>query len=48
MVEMLKTYDFRRQQPVFELEKIRFRDGAIFHDILTWLFRTSFIDGIAC
>ncbi|MGE5862809.1 MAG: UbiD family decarboxylase [Nitrososphaerales archaeon] len=34
MVEMLKTYDFRRQQPVFELEKIRFRDGAIFHDIL--------------
>jgi len=34
MVEMLKTYDFRRQQPVFELEKIRFRDNAIFHDIL--------------
>ena len=34
MVEMLKTYDFRRQQPVFELEKIRFRDNAVFHDIL--------------
>jgi 2,5-furandicarboxylate decarboxylase 1 len=34
MVEMLKTYDFRRQQPIFELEKIRFRDDAIFHDIL--------------
>jgi len=34
MVEMLKTYDFRRQQPVFELEKIRFRDNAIFRDIL--------------
>jgi UbiD family decarboxylase len=34
MVEMLKTYDFRRQQPIFELEKIRFRDNAIFHDIL--------------
>ena len=34
MVEMLKTYDFKRQQPVFELEKIRFRDHAIFHDIL--------------
>ena len=34
MVEMLKTYDFKRQQPVFELEKIRFRDNAIFHDIL--------------
>jgi 2,5-furandicarboxylate decarboxylase 1 len=34
MVEMLRTYDFKRQQPVFELEKIRFRDNAIFHDIL--------------
>ena len=34
MVEMLKTYDFKRQQPVFELDKIRFRDNAIFHDIL--------------
>jgi UbiD family decarboxylase len=34
MVEMLKTYDFRRQQPIFELENIRFRDNAIFHDIL--------------
>jgi 2,5-furandicarboxylate decarboxylase 1 len=34
MVEMLRTYDFKRQQPVFELEKIRFRDNAVFHDIL--------------
>lgn len=34
MVEMLRTYDFKRKQPVFELEKIRFRDGAIYHDIL--------------
>lgn len=34
MVEMLKTYDLKRQQPVFELEKILFRDNAIFHDIL--------------
>ena len=34
MVEMLKTYDFRRQQPIFELENIRFRNNAIFHDIL--------------
>ncbi len=34
MVEMLRTYDFRRKQPVFELEKISFRDGAIYHDIL--------------
>ncbi len=34
MVEMLRTYDFRRKQPVFELEKISFRDGAVYHDIL--------------
>ena len=34
MVEMLRTYDFKRKQPVFELEKIKFRDGAIYHDIL--------------
>lgn len=34
MVEMLRTYDFKRRQPVFELEKIKFRDGAIYHDIL--------------
>ncbi len=34
MVEMLRTYDFKRKQPVFELEKIMFRDNAIYHDIL--------------
>jgi 2,5-furandicarboxylate decarboxylase 1 len=34
MVEMLRTYDFRRKQPVFELEKIMFRNNAIYHDIL--------------
>ncbi|MFZ0327686.1 MAG: UbiD family decarboxylase [Nitrososphaeraceae archaeon] len=34
MVEMLKTYDLKRQQPMFELERIRFRENAIFHDIL--------------
>lgn len=34
MVEMLRTYDHRRRQPVFELDRIRFRDGAIYHDIL--------------
>jgi UbiD family decarboxylase len=34
MVEMLRTYDFKRKQPVFELEKIKFRDNAIYHDIL--------------
>ena len=34
MVEMLRTYDYKRKQPVFELEKIRFRNNAIFYDIL--------------
>jgi UbiD family decarboxylase len=34
MVEMLRTYDHRRKQPVFELEAIRFRNNAIYHDIL--------------
>jgi 2,5-furandicarboxylate decarboxylase 1 len=34
MVEMLRTYDFRRKQPVFELDRIRFRNQAILHDIL--------------
>jgi 2,5-furandicarboxylate decarboxylase 1 len=34
MVEMLRTYDIKRQQPVFELDRIRFRDNAFFHDIL--------------
>jgi 2,5-furandicarboxylate decarboxylase 1 len=34
MVEMLRTYDFKRKQPIFELEKIMFRNDAIYHDIL--------------
>ncbi|MGQ0606086.1 MAG: UbiD family decarboxylase [Candidatus Nitrosotenuis sp.] len=34
MVEMLRTYDFIRAQPVFELENLYYRDNAIFHDIL--------------
>ena len=34
MVEMLRTYDFKRRQPVFELDRIRFRNNAIFYDIL--------------
>jgi 2,5-furandicarboxylate decarboxylase 1 len=34
MVEMLRTYDFRRKQPIFELDRIMFRDNAIYHDIL--------------
>ena len=34
MVEMLRTYDLKRQQPVFELKKLWFRNNAIYHDIL--------------
>ncbi|MDP8889156.1 MAG: UbiD family decarboxylase [Thermoproteota archaeon] len=34
MVEMLRTYDFKRKQPVFELERIMLRKDAIYHDIL--------------
>lgn len=34
MVEMLRTYDHVRSQPVFEVERIRYRDNAIYHDIL--------------
>lgn len=34
MVEMLRTYDHKRRQPVFELESIRYRNDAIYHDIL--------------
>jgi anhydromevalonate phosphate decarboxylase len=34
MVEALRTYDLRRRQPVFELDRIKFRNNAILHDIL--------------
>jgi UbiD family decarboxylase len=34
MVEMLRTYDHKRMQPVFELDRISYRDNAIYHDIL--------------
>ncbi|HXU95437.1 MAG TPA: UbiD family decarboxylase [Candidatus Nitrosotalea sp.] len=34
MVEMLRTYDFKRNQPVFELDKIYYRNNPIFHDVL--------------
>ncbi|HJU96323.1 MAG TPA: UbiD family decarboxylase [Nitrososphaera sp.] len=34
MVEMLRTYDFKRKQPVFELKRIFLRNDAIYHDIL--------------
>jgi 2,5-furandicarboxylate decarboxylase 1 len=34
MVEMLRTYDFKRKQPVFEINKIWYRDNPIYYDIL--------------
>ncbi len=34
MVEALRTYDIKRRQPVFELDRIYFRNNAILHDIL--------------
>jgi 2,5-furandicarboxylate decarboxylase 1 len=34
MVEMLRTYDYKRKQPVFELDTVRYRDDALYHDIL--------------
>ena len=35
MVEMLRTYDMPRKAPVIEIEKLYFRNNAIFHDILS-------------
>ena len=34
MVEMLQTYDHARDQPVFELERLHYRDRAVYHDVL--------------
>jgi 2,5-furandicarboxylate decarboxylase 1 len=34
MVEMLRTYDFKRKQPVIEINKIWYRDNPIYYDIL--------------
>ena len=35
MVEMLQTYDHKREQPVFELENLFYRNNPIFHDVLS-------------
>jgi len=35
MVEMLRTYDMPRKAPVIEIEKVYYRNNAIFHDILS-------------
>ena len=34
MVEMLQTYDHARDQPVFELDRLHYRDSAVYHDVL--------------
>jgi len=34
MVEMLRTYDFKRDQPIFELDRIYYRNNPIYHDVL--------------
>lgn len=35
MVEMLRTYDRPRRQPVFELERMYWRERPIYHDVLS-------------
>lgn len=35
MVEMLRTYDHAREQPVLEVERLYHRDSPIYHDILS-------------
>ena len=35
MVEMLQTYDYKREQPVFEVEYVHTRNNPIYHDILS-------------
>lgn len=34
MVEMLRTYDFKRKQPVIEINKVWYRNDPIYYDIL--------------
>jgi UbiD family decarboxylase len=34
MVEMLGTYDIKRNQPVLEIDKIYYHDESVYHDIL--------------
>jgi len=46
MVEMLRTYDFARPQPVFELEKLYYRNNPIFHDILSGYSEHRLLMGI--
>ncbi len=46
MVEMLRTYDFKRKQPVFELDAVRFRKGAIYYDILPGFMEHRLLMGL--
>jgi len=46
MVEMLRTYDFARSQPVFELETLYYRNNPIFHDVLSGYSEHRLLMGI--
>jgi len=46
MVEMLRTYDYKRKQPVFELDTVRYRDDALYHDILAGYAEHRLLMGI--
>ncbi len=46
MVEMLRTYDHRRKQPIFELDTVRYRDDALYHDILAGYAEHRLLMGI--
>ncbi len=46
MVEALRTYDLKRRQPVLELDRIKFRNNAIFHDILPGFLEHQLLMGL--
>jgi len=46
MVEMLRTYDMPRSAPVIEIEKLYFRNNAIYHDILSGYSEARLLMGI--
>ena len=46
MVEMLRTYDMPRSAPVVEIEKLYFRNNAIYHDILSGYSEARLLMGI--
>lgn len=46
MVEMLRTYDHKRKQPVIEIEKIHYRDNPIYYDILPGYLEHRYLMGL--